>query len=108
MEWRIIYHKAAKKDLDSIDGSCKAQVVKAIRKVAENPLPFTEGGYGKPLGNKNNTNLTGFLKIKLKSLGLRVVYRLDRVGNDMIVIVISVRSDNEVYKIASKRSSNTD
>lgn len=103
MPWSITYHKAVIKDVEKLDGSCKAQVIKAIQKVSQNPLPFTEGGYGKPLGNKENTNLTGCLKIKLKKSGLRVVYRLVRTELEMNVIVISVRSDNEVYELAEKR-----
>lgn len=103
MPWSITYHKAAIKDVEKLDGSCKAQIVKAIRKVSQNPLPFTEGGYGKPLGNKEHTNLTGCLKIKLTKLGLGIVYRLVRTKSEMNIIVISVRSDNEVYELAEKR-----
>ena len=103
MPWSITYHKAAIKGVEKLDGSCKAQIVKAIRKVSQNPLPFTEGGYGKPLGNKKNINLAGCLKIKLMKLGLRIVYRLVRTNFEMNIIVISVRSDNEVYELAEKR-----
>ena len=103
MPWSITYHKAVLKDVEKLDGSRKAQVVKAIQKVSQNPLPFTEGGYGKPLGNKENVHLTGCLKIKLKKSGLRVVYRLVRTELEMNIIVISVRSDNEVYERAEKR-----
>jgi len=41
----------------------------------------------------------------LKALGLRVVYKLEKVQpeNIMRIIVISVREDNEVYDIAAKR-----
>ena len=104
MPWTITYHKAAVKDVEKLDGSCKAQIVKAIKKVSQNPLPFTEGGYGKPLGNKENTNLTGCLKIKLSKIGLRIVYRLVRTKSEMNIIVISVRSDHEVYELAERRS----
>jgi len=69
-----------------------------------NPLPQTEGGYGKPLGNRNNTKLAGYLKIKLKKYGLRVVYKLVRENHLMKVIVISVRADDEVYLTAQKRT----
>lgn len=78
-------------------------VVKAIDKVSANPLPQAEGGYGKPLGNHNKANLTGYMKIKLKDLGLRVVYGLVRENNVMKIIVISVRADEEVYLEAASR-----
>ena len=103
--WRIDYHPEAKQELKKLDGSQRKLVLKAIIKVSENPKSNTEGGYGKPLGNKNGKNLTGLFKIKLKGLGLRVVYKLERVEpeNIMRIIVISVREDNEVYDIAAKR-----
>ena len=86
-------------------GAKKILVRKAIQKVCQNPLPETEGGYGKLLGNKSSTNLTGFLKIKLRGAGLRIVYQLIRQGDYMLVIVIGVREDEEVYEIAQKRIS---
>ncbi|AEJ20013.1 type II toxin-antitoxin system RelE family toxin [Gracilinema caldarium] len=105
--WKIEYHPEAKIELEQLDGSQRKIVLKAIIKVSENPKPFTEGGYGKPLGNKNNKNLTGLFKIKLKGLGLRFVYKLDTVKNEdiMRIIVISIREDNAVYSIAAKRNS---
>ncbi len=78
-------------------------VAKAIDKVSENPLPVSMGGYGKPLGNKGGNDLTGFLKIKLKSAGIRVVYRLIHTESEMLVVVIGVRADDEVYDMAHRR-----
>ena len=88
-----------------MDLSAKKQVYKALRKVALNPLPKSEGGYGNPLGNKRGTNLTGLFKIKLLKMGIRVVYKLQRDDNIMKIIVIAARADGEVYEIASRRSS---
>ena len=62
----------------------------------------SEGGSGKPLGNKSGNNLTGLLKVKLKKEGLRIVYKLIRTENIMYVLVVGVRSDNEVYDIAAE------
>lgn len=101
--WIIDYEDEAKEDFDNLDGSQRKQVFKAIEKVSQNPLPQQEGGYGKPLGNKDGNDLSGLLKIKLKRLGLRVLYRLVRVDEVMKIVVISVRSDNEVYELAAKR-----
>lgn len=101
--WIIDYTKEAQKDYDNLDGSQRPQVFKAIEKVSQNPLPDYEGGYGKPLGNKGGNNLTGLLKIKLKKLGLRIIYKLVREKDTMKIIVISLRSDNEVYETAAKR-----
>ena len=54
------------------------QVLKAIEKVSQNPLPNYEGGYGKPLGNRVASQLAGYYKIKLRKSGLRVVYSIVR------------------------------
>ena len=103
MSWNIEYLKEAVKDMDALDGSQRILVRKAIKKVSTNPLPQSEGGYGKPLGNKGNRDLTGLLKIKLKASGIRIVYSLIRTDEKMLVIVIGVRADDEVYDIASAR-----
>lgn len=103
MMWNITYKPQAQDDLDHLDGSVRKQVLAAIKKTAQNPLPKNEGGYGNPLGNKYGNNLTGLLKIKLLKAGLRVVYQLIRTETTMEIVVISVRSDSEVYDIAKKR-----
>lgn len=103
MNWDITYLPEALDDLRRLDGSQRILIRKAIQKVASNPLPETEGGYGKLLGNKNNTNLSGFLKIKLRGAGLRVVYKLVRIQNRMLIIVIGAREEAEAYEDAYKR-----
>ena len=105
MSWNVKYLPEALDDFRKLDGSQKILVRKAIQKVCQNSLPETERGYGKLLGNKSSTNLTGFLKIKLRGAGLRIVYQLIRQGDYMLVIVIGVREDEEVYEIAQKRIS---
>ena len=70
MKWTLKYLPEAVKDLKGLSGNQRIVVAKAIDKVLENPLPVQEGGYGKPLGNKNGNDLSGFLKIKLKSAGI--------------------------------------
>ncbi len=101
--WNLEYTELAKKDFNNLDGSVKPVVLKAILKVLQNPLPASQGGYGKPLGNKGGINLTNLLKIKLRQYGIRIVYKLVKDKNTMKIVVISLRSDNEVYKTAEKR-----
>ncbi|MCL2204452.1 MAG: type II toxin-antitoxin system RelE/ParE family toxin [Defluviitaleaceae bacterium] len=103
MAWNIDYFKKAENDLAALNSSVRARVFKAINKVALNPLPQSEGGYGKPLGNKQSLKLAGCMKIKLKSLGLRVVYQLIRENAIMKIVIISIRDDEEVYKEAERR-----
>ncbi|MDF9408356.1 type II toxin-antitoxin system RelE/ParE family toxin [Pelotomaculum isophthalicicum JI] len=101
--WTVEYLRDALKDIRQLDQAQRVQVIKAINKVSANPLPQAEGGYGKPLGNKGGTNLAGYCKIKLLKLGLRVVYKVVRENNIMKIIIVSARSDDEVYIIAQKR-----
>lgn len=103
MTYRVEFSEAAVKDLEDVDNSSREIVLKTIQRVSENPLPRSEGGYGWPLGNKRNRNLTNLLKIKMRGIGYRVVYQLERTDTSMKIIVIGVRSDEEVYRIASER-----
>ena len=93
----------AKKDMKKLERSASLQVLKGIQKVSRNPLPVQEGGYGKPLGNKNGANLTNLLKIKFRDLGIRVVYKVERVEDVMKIIVVSARTDEQVYREAARR-----
>ncbi|MCB6287272.1 type II toxin-antitoxin system RelE family toxin [[Clostridium] scindens] len=103
MSWNVKYLPEALEDLQKLNGSQKILIRKAIQKVCQNPLPENEGGYGKLLGNKNNTNLSVFLKIKLRGAGLRIVYQLIRHDDNMLVVVMGAREDDEVYEMAQKR-----
>ena len=103
MKWKIREFPEVQEDLNKLDISKRKQVLKAIDKVSQNPLPQSEGGYGKPLGNKNNINLTGCYKIKLRDAGIRIVYRLQRTEHGMEIVIIGMRESAEVYDLAAKR-----
>lgn len=105
MKWELIYLPEAEEDLKRLDGSIKPSVVKGIMKVSQNP---DADGYGKPLGNKAGTNLSGLMKIKFKGSGIRVVYKLVKEETTMKVIVVSARADNEVYELAAARRTKHD
>ena len=53
--------------------------------------------------NNNTTKLAGYYKIKLLKLGIRIVYGLVKEDEKMTIVVISVREDEAVYKLADKR-----
>jgi len=101
MAWKIHIADEARKDFHVIDGSIKKQVLAGIIKVSRAPLP-SPNGYGKPLGNKQGNNLTGFFKIKYRGIGIRVVYTLVLEEQIMNIIVISQRDDNFCYDLAAK------
>lgn len=104
MNWKLAFLPEVEKDLRQLSGDQRILVRKAIRKVQSNPLPMSEGGYGKPLGSRNGANLTGFLKIKLRGAGLRVVYKLVRTESEMLIVVVGARADDEVYETAEQRT----
>jgi len=108
MSWELVYLPEAEKDIKELDRSQQIMVFKALKKVKTNPLPQEEGGYGKPLGHKHGRNLTNLLKIKLRSEGIRIVYRLIRTETKMLIIVAGVREDEEVYEIALRRAGKHD
>jgi mRNA interferase RelE/StbE len=103
MSWEVNYLPEADKDIAALARNQQIIVQKAIKKVKENPLPQSEGGYGKPLGHKHGTNLTNFLKIKLRGEGIRIVYKLIRTQTQMLIVVVGIREDEEVYEIAQRR-----
>lgn len=103
MTWCVEFLEESKKDIKKLERSASLQVLKGIQKVSQNPLPIQEGGYGKPLGNKNGANLTNLLKIKFRDLGIRVVYKMERTEDVMKIIVVSARTDEQVYREAAKR-----
>ena len=99
MTWTVNYLPEAQDELESFDKAQQKTIQKAIKKVQQNPLPQN----GKPLGKKHDRNLTNFLKIKLLREGIRIVYKLIRIENQMLIVVIGIRADDEVYDIAEKR-----
>jgi mRNA interferase RelE/StbE len=103
MNWKLEFLPEVEKDFRQLSGDQRILVRKAIKKVQTNPLPMNEGGYGKPLGNKGGTDLTGFLKIKLRGCGLRVVYKLVRTESELLIVVVGARADDEVYETAEQR-----
>jgi mRNA interferase RelE/StbE len=103
MRWSVEFLEEAKKDLKKLDHTAQLQVLKGIEKVSQNPAPTSVGGYGKPLGNKGSTGLTNLMKIKFRNLGIRVVYKAEYTETLMKIIIISTRTDDQVYKDAAAR-----
>lgn len=103
MSWQACYLPEADDYLRKLDNSQRIIALKAIKKVSAKPQAKAEGGYGTPLGNKKPARLVNLFKIKLKKSGLRIVYKLIHTDDMMLVIVIGVRADNEVYIKADAR-----
>ena len=103
MKWEVEYLPEAIKDIKKLDNSNRLLVRKAIQKVSSNPVSTYEGGFGHPLSNLNSTKLAGSFKIKLRASGIRIVYKLIKKDDKMLIVIIGARADNEVYEIAESR-----
>lgn len=103
MTYNLSFIKEAIEDYNKLDNSQKIIVNKALKKILINPLPKSQGGYGKSLGNFSNSKLSGLLKIKLKKHGLRIIYKIQRLDNEILIIIIGTRADSKVYEDAKKR-----
>ena len=103
MTWSVVFLPEARKDIRSLERSQQAIVKKALAKVSENPLPQSEGGYGKPLGHRHGLNLTNLLKINLRGEGIRIIYKLFRTDQEMLIIVVGIREDDIAYELADQR-----
>ena len=106
MNFELKFIPKAEKDYQKLDNSQKIIVNKALKKILTNPYPTNQGGYGKPLANLSNSKLAGLLKIKLRSSGIRIVYKLEIRNEKFLVIIIGAREDSKVYKDAEKRIKN--
>ena len=92
MNWIIEFLPEVEKDISKLSDNQRISVFKALQKVK-----------AKPLGNKHGTDLAGFLKIKLRGEGIRIVYKLIRRESQMLVVVVGLREDDDVYTIAARR-----
>lgn len=95
----VRWYRKGLADFDDLDHTERAEVAKGIMRVAVNPKPDTEGGYGHPLSGA----LEGLCKVKFRKSGIRVVYRYVKSKDGMFIIVVAMRGDDEVYRIAESR-----
>lgn len=93
MTYKLKFLPSAKREWDKLDNSIKSQFKNKLRKCLENPhIP----------ANKLH-NLDCAYKIKLRSVGYRLVYEVD--DQEIIVFVIAVgkRENDDVYKKTKSR-----
>ncbi len=92
MTFRLKFHPNAKKEYDGLDNSIKEQFKKKLKKRLENPrVP------------KDELAWPNHYKIKLRTIGYRLVYEV--IENEVVVYVIAVgkRDKGAAYDIAEKR-----
>ena len=102
MNYKLSFIKEAIQDYKALDRSQRKIVDKALKRILINPLPNTEGGYGKPLSNLSDSKLAGLMKIKLKSSGLRIVYKLEKSDDEVLVIIIGQEPNPKSIKMLKK------
>ena len=94
MKYRLRFHPEALKEWNSLDKSIRIQFAKKLENRLEDPLVKSSELRGE---------LKGLYKIKLSSLGYRLVYRVEDL--ELVVVVISVgrRDKSAVYLAAQQR-----
>ncbi|MBE1553239.1 type II toxin-antitoxin system RelE family toxin [Sporosarcina limicola] len=92
----------ALKEYEKLDGSVIQMVNKSI-----DELEYRAHEVGKVLENKRNVKLHGCKEIKLQSSGIRIIFRITdeivEVLRVVYVLAVERRSDDFVFKVASKR-----
>jgi mRNA interferase RelE/StbE len=86
IKWNVVYTASAKKEIDTLDGSAKKIIKKAIEdKLMTEPLKF-----GLPL----RRSLKNFFKLRVGDF--RIIYEIE--NEEVTVLVIKVGHRREVYE----------
>lgn len=95
--YEIKYHPLIEADLKQLNNAIRIEVFKKLKKIQKSPE------LGQPLGNKNNMNLSGLLKVYVAKKQVRIVYEI--MDNVLVVRVIAIgkRENMQVYKQAEQR-----
>ena len=96
MSYELEFEEEAKKEWDKLDNTVRIQFIKKLESILENPHISASALYSMPQ----------CYKIKLRSIGYRLVYRVD--DNKVVVTVITVgRRDSKIYEKAAQLLSNS-
>ena len=88
--YSIEFKPRAQKVYNKLDPSVKRQVSEALERRALNPHIS---------GARLSGNLSGHYKIKLKRLGLRVIYSVEDERLLILVLAVGKRENNEIYNL---------
>ena len=93
MSYKLLFRAQAKKEWDRLDASIKSQFKKKLAERLEEPR----------IESARLNGMRNCYKIKLRSIGCRLVYQVR--DDELVVSVVAVgkRERNAVYKAASKR-----
>ncbi len=101
-EYKIIWDNAVAKDIKKLKLTNRqiAKLRDKVSEIAKNPLPKAKGGYGEPLAKE----LHNYLKFRFDS-NYRVGYELKETNGVMIIVIIDLRKDSNIYRELRKRNS---
>ncbi|GFO73588.1 mRNA interferase RelE/StbE [Bathymodiolus japonicus methanotrophic gill symbiont] len=93
MTYKLGFHQSAKKEWDALDQQIQKQFKKKLNERLEQPR----------VESSRLNGMTDCYKIKLRSVGYRLVYQV--IDEQLIVSVVAVgkREKNKAYKAAIKR-----
>ena len=94
MKYRLRFEPDALKEWNSLDKSIRIQFAKKLENRLEDPLVKSAELSGE---------LKGLYKIKLASLGYRLVYQIENLELTIVIISVGRRDKNSVYKTAKNR-----
>ncbi len=97
-DYKILFHREAKKEFDKLDGSVRKVLLKQLLKLQENP------GLGEKLGNRAGLDLTGYRKMYAYKKKIRIVYRIIEDKLCIFIIAVGKREDLDVYQSAFERT----
>lgn len=92
--FNLEFHILALKEWQKLDNSVKEQFKKQLHKRLTNPRVASAKLHG---------DLDNFYKIKLRTVGYRLVYEVIDLKLVVLVIAVGKRNQDEVYKKASLR-----
>ena len=93
MRYRLVFKIAAKKEWDKLNGAVREQFKKKLAKCLENPRVPSARLSGMP----------DCYKIKLRSVGYRLVYQVRDEALVVAVMAVGKRERNAVYQAALRR-----
>ncbi len=98
MTYELEFIREAKKEWDKLDNSVKKSFKKVLERRLLEPIVLKD--------RLSNTGNDECYKIKLKSLGFRLVYKVEKDKLILLVISVGKRENDTVYDDISERLEN--
>lgn len=93
MAYKLAFHLKALKELDDVGRETQAQILKKLEKRLEDPQVKADALSG----------MKDCYKIKLRSVGYRLVYQVQDNTVTVYVLAVDKRDKMKAYKVASTR-----